>query len=599
LRIQQHPWRILTHLALGYVFFQFLTFAFIPATFIDNVSDIQNSILPILRSYILRHSFQAPLQNSTYGLLPQIMDVLRTVSLLLAGEAGLYLWTFIFVIAIALILSLTLEKIFKVRGGIIYVAVFMLFFRYVFTEALGLGKWHILALAFLLAALYAIRYRHNSRNFLLSPLFWGVLSTQCIQFIPVFFVYLLWSLGESFCFFRPERGAAIRRQIRGAGVFLLLPVIFCLKLFLEAGAFLPLAMSQDPIRNFFISINQHNERFRYIDNNYIRNFYIHNGLVATLSENYRQAIDNVLAIQDFWFLLLFLPLLYLRRNSNEERAQWLGWSKGLYAVLAGLLVVFLTMYCPGIGRWQVYFILPVFVLQCAVLNAFFDLINRKFPRRLEQVKSKVLRLMTMAVIMLVLVDLNPPWVQWRRSAINSYMPKLHLLDRSKDAYEIFWGRETPYDYLQKIDHGFGMFPDQPNGSDNHFNYGLLVRQYTSPDDMILTIPNRFHSYTNRLLTAQQDFGSVIYQRDMVKIMADLKKLGIRYLSVMPINYKDYNPYYSPIFDKDIFPKYFELLFSYKGSRLYKIVYDGSGRAGSAPPMSLQGLPFVPMEKERE
>ena len=116
-------------------------------------------------------------------------------------------------------------------------------------------------------------------------------------------------------------------------------------------------------------------------------------------------------------------------------------------------------------------------------------------------------------------------------------------------------------------------------------------------DTILIVPVRFHSYAMRHITARHALGSVIYQRDINNIMSVLEKLNIKYLSIVPIHYKDYNPFYTPIFEDGAFYKYFKLLFSDNGSKFYKIIYNGSNSEYSPSPYNVRGLPFIPMLKE--
>jgi len=580
----QQPWRVI-FLGLGaYVFYPILTYCFVPAAFIDGSGDIQNSILPIFNSYDIRHSFQAALQNSTYGQASPCLDVLKVVAYMLAGEPGLYLLGLVYVALLAAVLFLTLEKIFGVKNGLIYVTVFLFFSKDVFTDALPLAKWHVVALAFLMMALYSLRYRNHSRNFLLPALFWGVLCAQCIQLIPVFFIYVAGMIGRA-CFLpTEERRVAITRQIWGLEIFLFVNLVFYGKLFLETGAFLPVSLSPGRLQDFFVQINQHNENFRYIFNNYIRNFYLINKLSGYWERDWPTAFQGVIKGHDFWFLLLFLPAL---RNFNRTKA--------LYLFFTVVLAVVNTVVAPNVPRWRFYFILPVVMLQCAVIASLIEWGRKLIPDRFRWFKFGVTALVTVVLVVLVLRDFSPPWPRWRYPNFMKEIPLLRTWNRTPEVRAVFWGRMTPYQYLQTVFTGVDMFKDMPYGAQNHLNYGYLIREYTNSTDMILTIPVRFHSYTKRLLTAQHDYGSVIYQQDIAQIMKDLKKLGIRYLSVMPINYVDYNPFYSPIFDRNIFPKYFQLLFSYKGSRFYKIIYDGSSRDGNAPPLLLDGLPFVPME----
>ena len=172
------------------------------------------------------------------------------------------------------------------------------------------------------------------------------------------------------------------------------------------------------------------------------------------------------------------------------------------------------------------------------------------------------------------------------------------LDRlCNEILPVFFGYKSKYQYLQTTRPDRTMFKTAKGDAQGYFDHAMLIRQYTDTADTILIVPVRFHSHTMRYITARHALGSVIYQKDINKIMADLKRLNINYLSIMPIHYKDYNPFYTPIFEKDTFYKYFKLLFSDNGRRFYKIVHGGTNKEYSPSPYHVKGLPFVPMVKD--
>ena len=175
------------------------------------------------------------------------------------------------------------------------------------------------------------------------------------------------------------------------------------------------------------------------------------------------------------------------------------------------------------------------------------------------------------------------------------MPNLSVSSRRQAVYEVFTGRKTRYQYLREIDAGTDMAINMKIGADRNFDYDMLLRQFAPPEDRILIVPVRFHERTLRLITPRHGLGSVIYQRDIGAIMKDLKELGIGFLSVMPINYRDYDPVYSPLFDDKFFSRYCRFLFSYKGCKFYKFIYDGSNLEVAPSPVNVAGLPVVLME----
>jgi hypothetical protein len=161
----------------------------------------------------------------------------------------------------------------------------------------------------------------------------------------------------------------------------------------------------------------------------------------------------------------------------------------------------------------------------------------------------------------------------------------------KDILPVFIGQKSKYQYLSP-----GEFPE---GSQRYFDHAMLIRDYTNVTDMILIVPIRYHSDTNRLMTPQHALGSVIYQKDINKIMADLKRFNINYLSFMQMHgrHEDYSPYYTPIFEEENFKKYFQLLFSDHNKKFYKIIHDGTNTQYSPSPYDVKGLPFIPMLRE--
>lgn len=586
-QIWDQPWRVIFLGVLGYFFYHMLTYCFIPVTFIDGSADIQNSVLPILNSYRIRHSFQAPTQNSTYGLISQALDVLRAVANILSGEPGVYLMSVFYVGLIFGAVYLIGKRIFAIHNLLIYLAVLAAGSFILFTEGFHLGKNQTAAMAFLLISLYSTRYHRHPRNFVLPALFFGFISAQYLHFAAIFFVYLF-LISLPFLGGTEKAGRSVwARHLLSLEIFIIFPAMFCGKLILETGTCFPPGSTPPWLSNFFLSRNQDNPLYRYIDNNYIRNFYaLHQlanfgrkmslmDLLAKLG-NLKDTINSI-------FLLLFIPFL---KDFNH--------AKKLFVLLTGVLVVLMTAVFPEAPRLRVFFVYPVIIIQFAVMASLLHYIfNFPFIRH-DKVRKFFAWAVSLGMIGFILFGKDPFF------PMPSFLHKITTLshhNRRPDIRAVFGGRETPYQYMKTIVTGVDMFEGMPNPANNHFDYGLLVRAYTQPDDVILMIPTRFHSYTNRLLTSQHDWGSVIYQRDVNKIMRDLQKLNIRYLSVMPVNFVDYNPYYSPIFDRDVFRKYFQLVFAYKRSRLYKIIYDGSCQEKTPSPLVLEGLPFLPMEDE--
>ncbi|HBR14563.1 MAG TPA: hypothetical protein DD723_03335 [Candidatus Omnitrophica bacterium] len=588
----QQPWRVIFLLLLGWGLYQNFVYCFLPSTYADGSGDIENSYLPNLDYYMITHSFKVPIQNSTTGIHSQTFDVLRTIVKILAGEAGVYLLSFVY-LALALgSMYLIAKKIFRTKNLLIYISVLLLLSANLFTELIHFGKIHIAALAFLLAALLCMSSEDLKKNYILPAVFLGVIASQYVYFLGLGVAYFVMIGVHAFVQHKEFRPRVLKPLSGAFLLFLILSAVFNLKLIMEVGTFVPPGISPEWMSDFFLKMNSENPRYHFIDNNYIRHFYKYHGLanfgqamtLSTLMDKVIQTTKNL----NFYVLLLFLPLL-----------KKFDVSKMYYMIMSAVLVLLFVTIFPNAPRLSMFYYYPVIIIQWAIIDSLIFRVEKIVPIKSLDVKSRMIYAVVGLVLCVVIFDAPGSRIEIRRAAfLNTMRNPLHVEGLFNEAQSVFWGRESAYDYLQKIQTDPEMFPGTRFGAHRNFDYAMLIRQYTRVDDMILTVPVRFHSHAMRPLTARHALGSVLYQLDVKKIMDDLKKLNIRYLSVMPIHYRDYNPFYTPVFEDQIFFKYFKPLFSYNGTTFYKIIYDGSHEEYTSTPYNVKGYPFVPMMAER-
>jgi hypothetical protein len=589
---------------LAVMFFYNCSYCFIPATSPDGSGDVVNSVLPDINGYIISHSFNAPVENSTSGILSQTFDVLRTVISIFIGEYGIYLLSFVYLMLIFGGIYLIGKEIFNVKNMLIYLTVLLVLSLNIFTEGLHFGKIHIAASAFLFIALYSIRFSGHRKNYILAPLFFAFFVSQYIFFFLIALAYYLFIISHSYYKNRTIKSPVFRLHATSFVIFCFFSAVFHLKLFFEIGTFLPPGYVSERLSDFFSGINTNNENYKYIDNNYIRNFYSYHGLrIETVGGNIgklKAAIMTVYTNLHFKLIYIFSPLLFMfkRDNCKIQRIFY------IYLVIVIALVV--IAIDPHNRRLAFYYIYSFSIMQFAIVHALIyriyklgNLIEVRVPR-----KGLVI-----AILFFIFFDVSIAGIGVRKTGIR-FTSSLRWEDteqRTKDGFfsgfyyneilQVFLGRKSKYQYLHEIPRDIYMFETATGGEEKYFDHAMLIRQYTDVKDRILIVPVRFHSHTMRLITARHALGSVIYQKDLNNIMADLKKLNINYLSFIPINYKDYNPFYTPIFEDDIFYKYFKLLFSDNGSRFYKIIHDGTNTEYTPNPYNVKGLPFIPMMRQ--
>lgn len=585
------PWLTLPVLVLGAMVLYHIAYCFLPAMYGDGLSDIVNSYLPLLNDYVLSHSFAAGVNNSTYGILSQAFDVLRTVALMLAGEPGVYLLS---VVSIVLFLGgvyLIGRDLFGVRPMLVYAALLVSLSGDLFTERFHLGKLHAAALAVFMMALAAVRYADDRKKAFLPAVFFGYLTSQYVYFVLVagmfYFMLALTALGRH----RTLRHPVFSVYLKGFLLCLFISSIFHLKLFLEVGAFLPPGNIPAWLSDVFRAWNAGNPDYKYIDNNYIRSFYLIQGLNSSgqhitwpaVAQNLRCLWQDL----DFAPLLLLLPLI---RRKNRTVAVYLG--------LCLMMVVLCTAVFVEAKRMKPFALFPLVLLQFAVVDGVLFRL-KGLAARLGPAAAA--RLVTAAGTVLLAAagfrlsdsSVIPRQAAFLTATVNTQYPTSRL----NEAWRVFGGRMSPYGYLETIRRDAGMFVGATHPAHIDFDYGLLVRQFTSPNDTLLIVPGRFHNHTSRRMTARHALGSVIFQRSLYRIMADLKTLKIGYLSVMPIPYPDYNGYFSPLFHDSVFSKFCRVLFRYQGCSLYEIVPEDGLRDYHPSPLDMKDKMFIPMLSE--
>ncbi len=581
--IKRAPWRaIFLILLLGMLFYNF-SYCFVPATYIDGSGDIENSYLPNLNGYIISHSFTAPIENSTTGIISQALDVLRTVLKVFIGEPGVYLLSFTYLALMIGGIYLIGKEGFGIKGMLIYLSLLLFLSSDLFIRGIHFGKWHMGLLSFLLISLYSMRFANHGKNYILPALFLAFLSSQYINLIAVSLAYYLYIFVCYFYRHRTLNDTTFRLHTKSLMLFFILTPIFNLKLILEVGISFPPWIIPVWLSDMFVWFNRDNNLYRYIDNNYIRYFYTYHGLTPETAQNlpslgFKGIIQTIYNLVDFKFIFLFLPLLKMDRY------------RILYTLEIIVILIVMVGLDPRNERLFIYYIFPIAILQLAIVYSF-----------ILKCGSWFLRFRIWLILLLLstaFFHISASGIRLRHLKISERQLVLDSGIRSQEEHfrevlSVFSGQISKYQYLQITPVDITMNREPSPGAEKHFDHAMLIRQYTDPKDTILIVPVRFHSHTMRFITARHALGSVIYQKDINKIMADLKKLNINYLSTIPINYKDYNPFYTPIFEDGIFYKYFKLLFSANGNRFYKVIYDGTNTEYTPSPYNVKGLPFIP------
>lgn len=583
-QIRQSPWRVIPIVVCATVFFYHLAYCFIPATYTDGSSDVTNSYLPLLNDYILFHNFKAAVQNSTIGIGPQAVDVLRTVAKMLAGEPGVYLWSVLYlVLASAGIYSIG-QRIFQIRHMSIYLAVIWLLFYKIFPVAIHLGKNHAAAVGLLLMAAGSIRYSHHPRNFWLPALFFSFLVSAYVFFAALAVVYYLFILGEDL-FSPPRENKRFIWHLKSFWLFVILAAVFYVKLLFEVGICFSPGYLPATWQKFFTHVNQNNPFYQYIDNHYIRTFYAVNNLsletAGVVQSFFSRLVGDLKFSMDYVPLLVLTPFLWKRQGAF------------LYTLLAATLVVVEQYVFPTNFRIKVYPVFMLIIVQCALVDWFINGLSG-WVRKKVKTGWLVRPILVIIILGVVFVQVSDGKISLREHR-HVVMQKKYL-DRMEDDYKVgipqwykhyvlptFFGGKSWYDYLKV------------GGADKYFDYAMLIRQYTQKDDTILIIPVRYHADTFRRMTARHALGSVIYQKKMAEVMADLETLKIGYLSSIPFTYQDYNPFYSPLLDDRNFSRYCRILFRLKDCKFYKIIYDGSNSEVYPSPLNVKGRPVVWMK----
>lgn len=606
--VLESPWVLMAAAAIVGMLFYNLCYCFLPATYPDGSGDIVNSYLPNIRDYARSHGFPALINNGMYGLTSQEMDVLRTAAFLVVGEPGIYLMSFVYILILAGVLYLLARQVFQASGGGLLVAVVLILSAHMFTESLHLGKHHVAVLASFMVFMYSLRYSDDDKKYFLPGLCLGFVAAQYIFFLFLALAYY-GALGVSLAWTeRRLRGVRARQYGVSALVFALLTSVFHVKLILEVGTCFPPQISPAWISDVFLTWNRDNPAYRYIDNNAIRHFAIHNELTdvgtpfdpSSVGMKLKLVVSNIAlwgrilaANLDYWPVLLLLPCLK-------------GWTKPkvLFILATAASFLMIAILLPRGVRQMVYFIFPLGVLQFAILH---DGLAR-LTSRLPAARPGVARAVTGTLAGILAIGFALVWVTpregrgylWLREAacLGIMQNPIYSTHNFRLVRHVFTGWVSKYEYLKMMEMDYSTFrsgkafPDSDN-----FDYAMLARQHIAETHTVLIVPVRFHSHFDRRLTALHALGTVIYQEKMDDVMKDLKALGITHLSVMPILYKDYSPFYARMFEDDTFSRYFQLVFRYKGRCLYRVVYDGSNRDYTPSPYDVRGRPFIPMEKK--
>lgn len=596
-KIKKSPWRIISLTLLTALLYYNLSYCFIPATFLDGSGDIVNSNLPILNSYIISHSFETAVYNVTYGMNPQTLDVLRTVAKIFMGEPGIYLLSFVYLLLFLGGVYLIGKKIFNINNMLAYITIMLLLSVDIFTESIHLGKLHIAAVSFLIMSLYSLRYFEHDKNFILPALFLAFLISQYPIFIVAALAYYFFIFTHSY--YHQKRikasGFKLHKKLHTISliIFCLLASVFSLKQMLEVGVSLPTGLIPPFLSDMFLWINQNNDFYKYIDNNYIRNFYRHHELDMNSQPdvNFHAAAKSVHETLNYYYLLLLLPFLVWNRY------------RAVYFVVVFAVFLMLFFGFQSNTRLKIYYFYPILILQFFIIDSLILKLKKITVIKNAVLKKIITSSAILLMIFVVVLDIDADsHIRIHKFKIVELIKALNSGTDSEEFFiktvlPVFHGEKSEYEYLHVIRPEVIKGTEAKLSPHGNFDHAMLIRQYSDIKDTILTVPVRFHSHTMRNITPRHALGSVIYQKDMNKIMEDLERLNIKYLSTVPIHYDDYNPYYTPVFEDNTFYKYFKLLFSYSGRRFYKIIFDGSNEEYSPTPYNVNGLPFVPMIKE--
>ena len=334
-----------------------------------------------------------------------------------------------------------------------------------------------------------------------------------------------------------------------------------------------------------------NPGYKYVDNNYIRKFYILQSLNNSgLKISWHEIVANLHSIREslnFWYVLFLLPVIKARDKNIL-----------IYISLCILQVITCIAIFVEAVRLRPACLYPIIIMEFAVIDAFLCRVKDFMTRKWPHFSRKLVCFLGVIILLFVVLEFSEKKIrlrQWEfvKTIINTHWPQGHR----HEAWQVFTGKMSPYDYLRSVKRDESFFKGRTHLASTDFDYAMLVRQYTSRQDVLLTIPNRFHSWTLRKMTARHGLGSVIYQRNPNDIMSDLKHLDISHLSFIPINYTDYNSYFSPLFHDTVFSKYNKLLLAYRGCALYQFIYAGNNPDYHLPPVNFDGRPFIPMLKK--
>ncbi|MBF0594829.1 MAG: hypothetical protein HQL22_07665 [Candidatus Omnitrophica bacterium] len=581
------PWMILPFVVFAVMLFYNFLYCFMPITYMDGSADVANSYWPNLNDYVRTHSFITPIQNSTTGIMSQMLDVLRTLLKVFIGDPGVLLLSFVYLLIFLAAISLTLRHIFGFKYTLPYIAFILLSSSNLFVQSLSFGKFHIAILAFLMLAMYSLRYASHQRLFILTPLFLGLLMAQYILFTGVIVFYLfimLYNFVKTPVIERPR----LIRQGSVAALLLTVPtILFDGKLIMEVGSFIPPGFVSGWAGHFIDRFNANNQRWHYLSNHYIHHFYEASHL--TKLEGSNSVGDAFYRLMNYLTLWPFYLVLFLKGFLNTTKLSFIVLSFSVF-------ICFFTMTYRS--HYYYYFLFLLILFACCV--SFFSLLKKLLLTKCHYQKYIVCTLIGLTAVFSFSTCSDIGLIV-RKSFFEDIF-KYKYWDSWNDvnlASKIFFGFVTPYEFLGMVNRDMLNDGQISLSESDNFDYAMLIRQYVNDEDTVLIVPVRFHMYTTRKMTARHALGSVIYQKDIKKIMEDLQVLGIHYLSVAPIPYKDYNPYYTPIFEDALFYKYFKLVFSYKGRNFYKIIYDGTSNEYTPSPYNVQGLPFVPMQDDND
>ncbi|MFC1510442.1 hypothetical protein ACFL49_02160, partial [Candidatus Omnitrophota bacterium] len=594
-QIIKKPWMAIFLILLVVMLFYNLTYCFLPATYLSGSGDVENSCIPVLNSYVINHSFKTPIYNSTYGMNPQCFDVMRTICFLLLDEPGIYLWSFAHIILLLLASYLICKYLFKVKYLLVYFSLFLFLCAECFTEALHFGKFYTISLAYLLMALYCCKFAYEKKKFLMPAICFGFLTAQFPHFVLPSVAYF----ALLFSGFAKEKGPLHKKSfvpiIKALGVYLVISSVFCVKTFIEVGVIVPPGPAPEFFRNLFARLNEGSRGYVYIDNDYIRHYFTKHGLrlLSEPSDMIVNAFKTAPQSLNYYFSCLVLVFFVLKSKANV-----------IYVILLSAIFVMITFCFPHVVRLRIYYIIPALML----LFSIFDYLRVKFDQVIIKRWPKIAKFNWVIVFIIVgcfstNIHLGKISIQKSKltiSSLNYGSIRRKLKEPYRFGYDLWVEEVLPvfvgkskYEYLNEIGPDTTMFR-VVSQAEKFFDHALLIRQHVKKEDVVLVMPVRHHSRTKRLTTPRHALGSVIYQKDIDLVMKDLKTLNIKYLSVIPITYRDYNPNYSPLFEPNLFYKYFKLLYIHKGCQLYEINYNGTNTEMIAPPYPTKGLPFQPM-----